>query len=169
MNIRQEMASDFQAIYELVRASFAEASQSDGKEQDLVNMLRLGDTYMPELALIAQVGDEIVGYIMFTEIMIGTHTELALAPLAVAPVYQRRGVGSQLIEAGHSRAGQLGYHCSVVLGSERYYPRFGYVQASAYDIHAPFVVPKENFMVYILQKQVPEIKGIVTYPPVFFE
>ena len=56
------------------------------------------------------------------------------APLAVLPEYQKQGVGSKLIEEGHKIAKKLGYHFSIVLGSEKYYPRFGYVPAIQYGI-----------------------------------
>lgn len=43
--------------------------------------------------------------------------ELALAPLAVLPEYQRKGVGRSLIREGHRIAKSLGYNYSVVLGN----------------------------------------------------
>ena len=49
---------------------------------------------------------KIMGYIMFTKATIGEREVLALAPLAVLPEYQRKGVGTALIREGH-RIGQL--------------------------------------------------------------
>jgi len=167
--IRPEQPTDFQSIEQLVRVSFATAEHTDGNEHKLVNKLRLGDTYISELALVAEYNKEIVGYIMLTTIKIGESTELALAPLAVAPNYQKQGVGSKLIMAAHAKAKQLGYHYSVVLGNEMYYPRFGYVQADSLGIAAPFDVTRKNFMVYILQQPGEKIQGVVQYPTVFFE
>lgn len=167
--IRQEKTTDFKQIYEVVRQSFANVAQSDKNEQDLVERLRAGDTYIPELALVAKRDEVIVGYIMFTKVLIDTSEELALAPLAVAPEYQKQGIGGMLIKAGHNIARELGYHYSIVLGSEKYYRRFGYEQADTFDILAPFDVPPENFMVYELQKSKHKISGIVQYPRVFFE
>lgn len=40
-----------------------------------------------------------------------------------------KGVGTGLIMEGHRIAGKLGYGCSIVLGSETYYPRMGHVPA----------------------------------------
>ena len=62
------------------------------------------------------------------------------------PQYQRKGIGRKLIENGHKIAKELGYHYSVVLGSENYYPKFNYVPAIQYRIKAPFEVQHENFM-----------------------
>ena len=47
----------------------------------------------------------------------------------------------------------LGYESVIVLGSEKYYPRFGFEEAAKYKITAPFDVPSENFMVLELKIQ----------------
>src|SRR5699024_1253512 len=98
---------------------------------------------------------------------IGEYEELALAPLAVLPEYQRQGIGKKLIEEGHKIAKSLGYHYSVVLGSEKYYPKFGYVPAIQYGIKPPFDVPNENFMAIKLNDTELEIQGVVKYADEF--
>ncbi len=95
-------------------------------------------------------------------------TGLALAPLSVLPEYQRQGTGSALIHNGHSIARELGYDYSIVLGSERYYPKFGYVKAYIYGIKPPFNVPLENFMVCDLNGKLGSMDGVVEYAPEFF-
>lgn len=116
LEIRQENKKDYDAVYDVVKTAFETAEHSDGNEQDLVNDLRKGDSFIPELALVAVWDDRIVGYILFTKIKIGEYEELALAPLCVLPEYQRQGIGKMLIKAGHQTAKDLGYHYSVVLG-----------------------------------------------------
>ena len=64
-------------------------------------------------------------------------------------------------------AAALGFHCAVVLGSEDYYPRLGYVPAAPYQIEAPFDVPSENFMVCWLAPAPSPIRGTVVYAPEF--
>ena len=59
------------------------------------------------------------------------------------------------------------YHYSIVLGSEKYYPKFGYVPAIKYGIEAPFQVDSENFMAVKLNDSIMEIKGIVEYAKEF--
>ena len=156
-----------QEVYRVVKTAFETADHSDGNEQDLVVALRNSDSFIPELSLVAVKEDKIVGYILFTKIKIENHEEIALAPLAVLPEYQKQGIGSMLIEQGHKIAKQLGYHYSIVLGSENYYPKFGYIPATQYGIQAPFDVANENFMAVKLNDTDIEIKGVVQYAKEF--
>ena len=72
-----------------------------------------------------------------------------------------------LIKNGHKIAKKLGYHYSIVLGSEEYYPKSGYVPASQYGIKAPFKVSNENFMAIKLNDTKLKINGIVKYAKEF--
>ena len=55
MIIRQEETRDYENIYSVVKKAFGSAVQADGNEQDLVNALRNGDAYIPELSLVAEI------------------------------------------------------------------------------------------------------------------
>ena len=165
--IRQENKKDYDEVYKVVKTAFETAEHSDGNEQDLVVALRKSKNFIPELSLVAIQDKKIVGYILFTKINIGKYEELALAPLAILPEYQKQGIGKKLIEKGHKIAKGLGFHYTVVLGSEKYYPKFGYVPASQYGIKAPFEVSDENFMVIKLNDFDKEIVGTVKYAKEF--
>ena len=167
IEIRQENNKDYEEVYNVVKMAFESAKHSDGNEQDLVVDLRKSKNFIPKLSLVAIYDDKIVGYILFTKIKIGKSTELALAPLVVLPEYQRQGIGKKLIKEGHKIAKKLGYHFSFVLGSEKYYPKSGYVPASRYGIKAPFEVADENFMAIKLNDTDKEIAGTVEYAKEF--
>lgn len=167
MIIRQEELKDYEIIYSVVKEAFEKAEHTDGNEQDLVNSLRKGEAYIPELSLVAEIDGKIVGHIMFTKVKINTNTALALAPLSVLPQYQKQGIGKVLIKEGHRIAKELGYEYSIVLGSEKYYPKIGYVTADIFGIIASFDIPKENFMIYKLKKEAANINGIVEYAKEF--
>ena len=127
--IRQEQNDDHVQVYNIVKKAFENDVHSDSDEPDLVERLREVKEFVPELSLVAELEGEIVGHILFTEIRIGEKKALALAPVSVAPKYQSRGIGSKLIAKGHEIAKSLDYAIIVVLGHEKYYPRFGYVKA----------------------------------------
>ena len=167
VKIRQETKKDYEEVYKVVKIAFETAEHSDGNEQDLVVALRNSSNFIPELSLVAIKDNKIVGYILFTKIKIGEYEELALAPLGILPEYQKQGIGKKLIEKGHQIAKQLGYHFSIVLGSETYYHKSGYVSAIQYGIKAPFEVPNENFMAIKLNDFDKEITRTVEYAKEF--
>lgn len=67
MNIRKEQPADYSEIYSVVKKAFDLAEYKDGTEQDMVNSLRKGSAYIPELSLVAEENGKIIGYIMFTK------------------------------------------------------------------------------------------------------
>ncbi len=165
--IRQATEKDDKVIYDVVKAAFASAEHADGNEQELVNALRAGESYIPELSLVYALDGKIVGHIMFTKAMVGDTAVLALAPLSVLPEYQRQGIGQRLIAKGHEITRNMGYAYSVVLGSEKYYPKAGYLPADTYGILSPFDVPRENFMACKLNDDTADIYGIMKYAKEF--
>ena len=167
MIIREEKLTDYEFIYSLVKKAFESSEHADGNEQDLVNELRKGEAYIPELSLVAEIEGKIAGHIMFTEAKINDNKVLVLAPLSVLPQYQNKGIGTALIKEGHKIAEKLGYGYSIVLGSEKYYPKMGYAAADRFGITAPFDVPKENFMVCKLNEENINISGVIKYPKEF--
>ena len=62
---------------------------------------------------------------------------------------------------------EIRHHYSIVLGSENYYPKFGYIPAIQYGIQAPFDVADENFMAVKLNDADIEITGVVQYAKEF--
>lgn len=173
--IRREKESDFQAISELIKRAFENEEMSDHQEQFLVDRLRLSEGFIPDLAIIAQIEERIVGYILLTKVEIlsineSQHSTLALAPVAVLPEFHGQGIGSQLVNFAHQRAQELGYESVVLLGHADYYPRFGYQKARDFDIKLPFDVPDENCMVIeLIPKALQGVSGIVQYPSEFYE
>lgn len=123
MEIRQEQPKDYKAVYHLVQQAFSQAEHRDGNEQDLVEALRKSDAFIPALSMVAEEGKRIVGYILFTKATIERQTVLALAPLAVLPGYQRRGIGLAMMAQGHETAARLGFVASVVLGARTIIPK----------------------------------------------
>ncbi|HRP89916.1 MAG TPA: N-acetyltransferase [Edaphocola sp.] len=174
IKIRQETTADYPIVFNLIEKAFFNEILSDKKEQFLVERLRKSEGFIPELSLVAEVNHQIVGYILLTEINIETRKEsviaLALAPVAVLPDFQKKGIGRQLIEAAHHIAKKLGYQSIILLGHENYYPKFGYQPLHQFNISLPFDAPKENCMALELVPEALKNKeGKVIYPKEFFE
>ena len=167
MEIRQETKDDYTAVEQVIKDAFATAAQSDGKEHELVHELRSSRAFIPELSLVAVENGQIIGHILFTKVTVGSHIELALAPLSVLPAYQRRGVGLALMAEGHQIAKTMGYSYVIVLGHASYYTKAGYIPAGSYGIQAPFAVPDENFMALKLRQEAKNLTGVVKYAQEF--
>lgn len=170
--IRQERKGDCDKVYELVRAAFACAEHTNHDEQDLVVRLRSSAAFVPELSLVAETAGEIVGHILFTRAVIRQGARqretLALAPLAVAPDYQVKGIGGRLIEAGHRAARELGFESALLVGHPGYYPRFGYRLAETFGIVTDLELPADVFMACELTEGgLDGVQGRVEFAPEF--
>lgn len=167
MIIRTVKTTDFQEIKTLIKSAFETAEHSDNKEHDLVDILRSSSSYIPELELVAVVDNQIVGHIFFTTASVGDESVLVLAPLAVSPSFQNKKIGTNLIRKAHESARELGYFYSVVLGSDTYYPRLGYIQASSLGIKTPLGIDDKYFMAIKLTLDAPLLDGDIVYPKEF--
>jgi len=169
VEIRQEEANDFPAVYDVNSKAFKRKV-----EARLVDRLRLSRAFIPDLSLVAIIDSKVVGYILFTEIIIvdGEREEisLALAPMAVIPEMQRHGIGKQLIHYGFSRAKEMGYKSVIVLGHAEYYPKHGFVPTSRWQIKPPYNVPTNSFMgIELVENGLSGVKGTVKYSKEFEE
>ena len=147
MNIRQETDNDFGTIYALVKTAFKTAAMSQGDEQDYVDRIRSGDTYIPELSLVAEKDGLIVGHIMLAKTKVHdgdqAHDFLVLAILSVAEEHRQGGLGAALAYVALDRARRLGHKAIFLAGNRDYYSRFGFVPASHYSIRYKEDVPAE--------------------------
>ncbi|HLU90131.1 MAG TPA: N-acetyltransferase [Cyclobacteriaceae bacterium] len=174
IKIREENRTDYDAVFDLIKKAFEKLALSDHREQFLVQRLRKSTAFVPELSMVAEVGDKIVGHILLTKLKIkdgqNEFDSLALAPVSVLPEFQGRGVGGRLIREAHKKARELGHPSIVLLGHAKYYPRFGYRQADKFGIEFPFDVPKEHCMVMeLIENSLDGVRGTVEYPNEFNE
>jgi putative acetyltransferase len=143
--IRPEQPTDFNTIYDLVKLAFATAPQKDGDEQDYVNKLRLKDSYLPQLALVAEQQGELIGHIMLTKTYVNTpngqYTALLLSPICVRLEERNKGIGAALINESFKCARKLGYQAVFLVGEPTYYSRFGFRPTTDFNIHISSDIP----------------------------
>jgi len=147
MLIRAEKENDRDAVYAVNTSAFETPS-----EANLVDALL--EQAQPVVSLVAEDNGEVVGHIMFSPVSLSEYPDLklmGLAPMAVAPEHQRKGIGSALVRAGLEQCKQLGFAAVVVLGHPEYYPRFGFSPSSRFDIDSEYEVPEDVFMAMELQ------------------
>ena len=165
MLIRAEQPSDYQGIAETILQAFSQEN-----EVRLVQEIRKGDRYIPNLSLVTEVDGVIIGHILFSYIDLVndvTYKVLGLAPLAVRSQFQNQGIGSALVWEGLTRANAMGESMVIVLGHSQFYNRFGFKPSVSYDIESPFPVPPDFFMVKPLNSYQNTQRGKVVYPPAF--
>lgn len=167
MIIRTEQESDRKDLEHILHQAFG----SDA-EANLVDRLREGD--IPLLSLVAEIDKIIVGHILFSPVTLAgattTITMAGLAPMAVLPTWQNKGIGSKLVQAGLKECKKAGYDAVVVLGHPRFYTRFGFIPSVAYNIQSEYDVPAEAFMIKPLTKEVlAGCEGTIKYHQAFNE
>ncbi|WP_368652874.1 GNAT family N-acetyltransferase [Ornithinibacillus sp. 4-3] len=172
INLRQEQETDYPVTEQVIKQAFAHEKMSDQTEHDLVARLRKTDAFIPELSIVAEVDDKLVGQILLSRVTIGERAveSLALAPISVVPAFQKQGIGARLMKTAIEKASELGYTSVIVLGHPSYYSKFGFIPASNWNIKAPYPVPDEAFMALELhEKALKGVKGVVNYSQAFME
>jgi putative acetyltransferase len=134
--VRDSVRADSAALEVLYPAAFP--------DEDLLPLLR---ELLPDLevttSLVGVIDSCIVAHVVFTRCFLeGSNTGVTLlAPLAVAPEWQRQGVGTSLVRAGLERMHAMDVGLVCVLGDPAYYSRLGFVPES--EIDPPYQLPSE--------------------------
>jgi len=139
MKIRQETASDYSEVYELVKISFAANADDDGTTADYLNEIRKTDAFVPELSLVAESENgQIVGQIVLYKTTINTKnketTALLLSPICVHPDYFRKGIARSLVEKAFCKAKEMDYKAVFLCGEPDLYRKFGFKPSFEYNI-----------------------------------
>lgn len=161
--IRHETASDQSAIRRVHERAFPTPA-----EAAIVDALRAAGAVI--LSLVAGPAATICGHILFSPVIVttaaGERAAVGLAPLAVDPDWQRRGIGARLVREGLDVLRREGHPAVVVLGHPDYYPRFGFAPASRFGLRWEHPCPDEAFMAVALTPHgLDGGPGVVRYRP----
>jgi putative acetyltransferase len=159
MEIRRSNESDKADILNIHTQAFGEVK---GPEiATLVNDLLNDKTALPLLSLVAVESGRIIGHILYTKAIVtltdvmqtvDSVTAQILAPLAILPDAQSKGVGAQLIDEGLKLLKDSGVELVFVLGHPDYYPRSGFIPAGALSFEAPYHIPEEHAGAWMVQE-----------------
>ena len=167
LTIRAETPEDENSIHYVNQEAFGR-----NQEADLVDKLRKKGVLTVSLVAVQETA--VVGHIAFSPVEIASEKssfeDLTLAPVAVLPAHQNKGIGSQLVIAGFDECRRLGHEIIVLAGHPNYYPRFGFVRGYAKGIECEFEVPDEAWMIAELkQGALAGRRGKVRFQPEFRE
>ena len=139
MHIRIATSLDRDDVRDVHLAAFAEG------EREIVSKLAINllseETTPQTISLVAETEGAVVGHVAFSPVTIGTNENCQgyiLAPLGVKPDYQKRRIGSKLIESGMQQLSRIGVDILFVYGDPSYYSRFGFSADAAVRYTPPY-------------------------------
>lgn len=164
MIIRREIPADREEIRCLLLEAFGRPHESL-----LVDDLRSAGKVV--VSLVALIDGSVAGHLLFSEVAIDPSCPgwkaLGLAPLAVSPPFQGKGVGTELVKSGIEACRREGWTSLFVLGERAYYARFGFVPARSFGLDNIYGADDAFMAMEILPGALSGKNGTVTYPREF--
>ncbi len=141
IQIREATEQERKQIYNVEYRAFNEPDEAIFADELLDD-----PTARPLVSLLAFDGELPVGHILFTKAYLENfEAQLSvyiLAPLAIVPEYQKKGIGGQLIRAGLEILKAQQVDLVFVLGHIDYYPRHGFKPALPQGFLPPYSTKK---------------------------
>jgi len=139
IKIRNEEETDYEKVEEITRKAFWNLYFPGCFEHYLVHVMRPHKDFLPELDLVIEVDDQIIGNIMYTKTRLideaGEEKDiLTFGPVCILPEYQRKGYGKKLLEYSFEKAGALGYDVIVIFGNPNNYVSSGFKSCKKYNV-----------------------------------
>jgi predicted N-acetyltransferase YhbS len=168
IKIRLEQENDWYETELITKKAFWNLYKPGCDEHFLVHKLRSDPAYLPEISRVAEYGGKVIGMIMYSKSRIVTqYGEIGIitfGPLCVDPEYQKKGVGSALLNKTLKLAKEQGYLGIIIYGEPEYYPRFGFKTCDHFGITTP---DGTNFSAFMGLELVPD--GFKNASGKFFE
>jgi predicted N-acetyltransferase YhbS len=129
--IRPETEKDYYENEVVTREAFWNLYVPGCNEHYLVHIIRDHPDYLPEFSFVAEYQNKIIGNIFYARShVINKLNEkldtLTFGPVSVLPEYQRKGVGSALIQHTVAIARQKNYPAIIIYGSPCNYCKHGF-------------------------------------------
>ena len=175
MNIRLETPKDYREVENLTREAFWNVYRPGCTEHYVLNQFRTNPDFIPELDLVMEEDDKIIGHVMFSK------AELVLddgrcvpswtfGPISIHPDYKRKGYGLKLLQYALAKAREMGIGFICMEGNIAFYSLAGFDLASKLNIHyhdfprdaeVPFFLAQELIPGWLKKNGIPE----ATYCP----
>lgn len=151
--IRDETATDADAIGEVTVAAFRALAISHHTEQFVIEALRAAGALA--VSLVAELDGRVIGHIAFSPVTMsdGTPDWYGLGPVSVLPQYQRQGIGQTLIREGLSRLKAMQAKGCCLVGHPAYYRKFGFENVPGLVLEG---VPPEVFFALSFDGRYPQ-------------
>jgi putative acetyltransferase len=152
--------------YEAIRNIYSEAFGRPLEVGIFAGLWEAGDL-IPELSFTALEEVGAVGHVTASRATVATDSVVAVGPIGVLPEHQGLGIGSALMDALLTAADAADVPMIVLLGSPRYYGRFGFRPAEELRVISPELTWGEAFQARTLTAYTPAVAGPFRYAPAF--
>ncbi len=139
INIRLETKDDYLKVEELTREAFWNLYGPGCDEHYLCHILRDHKDFIKELDYVAEIEGKVIASIMYTDSYLLSDDQekiqiVSFGPLCVHPDYQRKGIGSALIEKTRSLAEKRNIPAIVIYGDPHNYCKHGFKNGIDYRV-----------------------------------
>lgn len=139
IKIRPETIDDYAKVEELTREAFWNLYSPGCDEHYLCHIARDHKDFIKELDFIAETDGNITGSIMYTRsFLIGDDLEkvpiISFGPLCVHPDYQRKGIGTALINKTKGLAEKMNIPAILIYGDPHNYCKHGFKNGIDYQV-----------------------------------
>lgn len=157
MNIRLEHSQDYREVENLTREAFWNVYRPGCTEHYVLNQYRSNPDFIPELDLVMEEDNRIIGHVMFSKAVItlddGTvFPSCTFGPISIHPDYKRRGYGLKLLTYSLEKARAMGIGLLQMEGNIDFYRHAGFGLASRLHIHY-HAEPRDAEVPYFLAQE----------------
>jgi len=139
MVIRREKEKDYRAVEELTREAFWNLNFPGCDEHYLVHTLRKHEDFIPGMDYVVEKEYGVIANIMYAKSYVEDENgnrinTITFGPLSVHPQYQRKGIGTALIEYTRDIAVEKKVPAIIILGHPHNYCKHGFKNCRDYNI-----------------------------------
>ena len=162
--IRLEQPKDYREVENLTREAFWNVYRPGCTEHYVLHLFRTNLDFIPELDLVMEEDDKIIGHVMFSKAEIilddGSHfPSWTFGPISIHPAYKRKGYGLKLLQYALEKAKEMGIGLLQMEGNIEFYRHAGFDLASKMKIHYHAEQRESEVPYFLAQELIPGYWG----------
>ena len=162
--IRLEQPKDYREVENLTREAFWNVYRPGCTEHYVLHLFRTNPDFIPELDLVMEEDDKIIGHVMFSKAEIilddGSHFPTwTFGPISIHPAYKRKGYGLKLLQYALEKAKKMGIGLLQMEGNIEFYKHAGFDLASKMKIHYHAEQRESEVPYFLAQELIPGYWG----------
>lgn len=162
--IRLEQPKDYREVENLTREAFWNVYRPGCTEHYVLHLFRTNPDFIPELDLVMEEDNKIIGHVMFSKAEIilddGSHfPSWTFGPISIHPAYKRKGYGLKLLQYALEKAKKMGIGLLQMEGNIEFYKHAGFDLASKMKIHYHAEQRESEVPYFLAQELIPGYWG----------